>query len=451
MTMTAAPNQIVRILALGRTQPARSLAADPRARLVPASDDLTALGELGSMPSSGDQEPILVLMPERTALADNLGQTIASIRTLEPGAKFVAVAETPGRLGSVEGIDAWVRANESPDVILDLARPTPKPTPPPPTSSPTPSPVERDARPNPAPRPDAVTPTPAPVSARPTANEAAVLEALTRGSDLIAPAIDLIKRRVGAGSLRFIPAGDTSDAPSAPVGEFVAPVASGAHTLGWLIGPACAADALTAEASLLALWLLAQKQVAQLRHEAYTDPLTGAWNRRYFERFAESLIRDAAAGRRPVTILLFDIDDFKHYNDAYGHEAGDDILKETVRLLNSTVRADDRVCRIGGDEFAVIFHEPAGPRETTSNHPKSIFDIANRFCRLIRDCRFSHLGDESIGTLTISGGLATYPWDGSTLPDLVRHADRLILESKRQGKNVICYGSCPPHGSGTSL
>jgi len=67
-----------------------------------------------------------------------------------------------------------------------------------------------------------------------------------------------------------------------------------------------------------------------------------------------------------VTVMVFDIDDFKTYNDQYGHEAGDDILREAVRLLRSVIRPSDRVCRIGGDEFAVISYEPSGPRQEGS-------------------------------------------------------------------------------------
>ena len=109
-------------------------------------------------------------------------------------------------------------------------------------------------------------------------------------------------------------------------------------------------DLAPGEAHTLALWLTTRAQLTQLRHEAYTDPLTGAWNRRYFERFTNSLFENASSLRRPVTILLFDIDDFKRYNDAYGPLRFDNHLgprlTEIVRLnVAQTTRC--QVCVAG--------------------------------------------------------------------------------------------------------
>lgn len=177
-----------------------------------------------------------------------------------------------------------------------------------------------------------------------------------------------------------------------------------------------------------------------MRQEAFTDHLTGAWNRRYFERFLAAVLAGAQRDRRHVTILVFDIDDFKQYNDRFGHGAGDSILIEAVRLLRSVIRPSDKVCRIGGDEFAVIFHEPQGPREPTSRHPESISEIAQRFQRQICAHRFPKLGAEAPGTLTVSGGLAIFPWDGRTAEELLAKADERALQAKRAGKNTIVLG-----------
>ena len=111
-----------------------------------------------------------------------------------------------------------------------------------------------------------------------------------------------------------------------------------------------------------------------------------------------------------------------------------------VHLLKAVVRPTDRVCRIGGDEFAVIFHEPEGPRNPGSEHPRSIFSIAKRIQEKIETHRFPKLGPDASGRLSISGGIATFPWDGHDATSLIEHADRLTLESKSQGKNVICFG-----------
>ena len=173
---------------------------------------------------------------------------------------------------------------------------------------------------------------------------------------------------------------------------------------------------------------------------AFQDTLTGAWNRRFFDAFLKETIDRAGTRRQPVTVMVFDIDDFKHYNDEFGHEAGDDILRETVRLLNSVIRKGDRVCRIGGDEFAVIFADSDPPRAPGSTHPATIEQIARRFQHQVCLMKFPKLGLEAPGTLRISGGLATYPWDGGDPEALRRHADELALDSKRNGKNAITFG-----------
>jgi two-component system cell cycle response regulator len=197
---------------------------------------------------------------------------------------------------------------------------------------------------------------------------------------------------------------------------------------------------LQRHADWLATWLRLGEQHRELREAAYRDSLTGAWNRRYFDRFFAAALARSRDGRHNLTLLVFDIDDFKVYNDRYGHAAGDEILIETVRLLQATVRPTDRVCRIGGDEFAVVFYEPTGPREAGSRHPTSFFDIARRFQKQVWEHRFPKLGAQAPGTLTISGGLATFPWDGTTVEELLDRADRLAMDSKRLGKNAITLG-----------
>jgi diguanylate cyclase (GGDEF)-like protein len=143
--------------------------------------------------------------------------------------------------------------------------------------------------------------------------------------------------------------------------------------------------------------------------------------------------------------MVFDLDNFKQYNDQFGHDAGDLVLTETVRLLKSVIRQGDRVCRIGGDEFVVVFADLEGPREVGSAHPETIENIACRFQEQIWRMRFPKLGMEAPGSLSISAGLATFPWDGDDPDSLLRHADALALESKRRGKNVITFGpGCRP-------
>ena len=193
-------------------------------------------------------------------------------------------------------------------------------------------------------------------------------------------------------------------------------------------------------ADWMSRWLAMEAQLGDLWDLALRDELTGAWNRRYFHRFLETLLQRAVTDRFQVTVMVFDIDEFKQYNDRFGHAAGDDILREAARLMRSVVRSHDVVARIGGDEFAVIFWDAQGPRRPHSQHPDDVRQAAQRFQKAILDCRFPRLLNQAHGTLTISGGLAGFPWDGRSPTELLERADAMCLESKRQGKNVLTFG-----------
>jgi diguanylate cyclase (GGDEF)-like protein len=199
-------------------------------------------------------------------------------------------------------------------------------------------------------------------------------------------------------------------------------------------------EALEAWASWLAHWLSLQTKMQGMWKLAMSDPLTGVWNRRYFDIFLKQLLRRACSERFRVSLMIFDIDDFKQYNDKYGHPAGDEILIQTAQLMKTVMRPHDVIARIGGDEFAVIFWDAQGPRRPNSQHPTEVRSIAQRFQQAIVTHQFSKLHNEAPGTLTISGGISGYPWDGSTAEDLIDKADQMALQSKRQGKNALIFG-----------
>ena len=111
-----------------------------------------------------------------------------------------------------------------------------------------------------------------------------------------------------------------------------------------------------------------------------------------------------------------------------------------VRLLGSVIREGDHVGRLGGDEFAVLFSDFTGPRTPGSRHPDTVEVLANRFQKQIKDLRFPELGLEAPGRLSISGGLATFPWDGDEVASLIKMADHRAIESKRRGKNCLTFG-----------
>ena len=193
-------------------------------------------------------------------------------------------------------------------------------------------------------------------------------------------------------------------------------------------------------AEWLATWMGLERRMRSLETLTETDELTNAGNRRAFERILADTLDSARQERRIVTVMVFDIDNFKTYNDRYGHDAGDEVLRQTVDLLRSTIRRGDHVFRIGGDEFVVIFSDPEGPRNERSAPPESVEDIAHRFQTKVCELKFPQLGVEAEGSLSISAGLATFPWDGHDGHTLLRHADQLAMDSKRNGKNAIRFG-----------
>jgi GGDEF domain-containing protein len=198
-----------------------------------------------------------------------------------------------------------------------------------------------------------------------------------------------------------------------------------------------------------------QDRFNSLQKLAITDDLTGMPNGRYFRHFLSKIIERAKVMRFPVTLFLFDIDNFKKYNDQYGHCVGDEILKQTATLMRRCVRDHDLVARISGDEFAVVFWEMEGPRQprdpktppAPGRTPQETKEILNRFRRLLATHDYPGLGDQGKGTLTISGGIAVCPWDATDAAGLIEAADKqLMFGAKRSGRNSINLvgGECLP-------
>jgi diguanylate cyclase (GGDEF)-like protein len=199
-----------------------------------------------------------------------------------------------------------------------------------------------------------------------------------------------------------------------------------------------AGKALVAEvAAILPSLAAAGKRTESLHYLAITDHLTGAHNRRYFYHATDQILREAARKKLRATMLLYDIDDFKSYNDKYGHAVGDEILREMALLMKQITRSHDVVARIGGDEFTVLFWDKDRPRLPGSRPLESAFALANRFLAAVGAHRFLSLGPSAAGRLTISGGLASFPGDGVTCRELLRKADMALKAAKRSGKGAI--------------
>jgi diguanylate cyclase (GGDEF)-like protein len=160
--------------------------------------------------------------------------------------------------------------------------------------------------------------------------------------------------------------------------------------------------------------------------------MTGLYNYRYFyKRFTEEVFR-AKRFSRKLALVIFDIDDFKIYNDTYGHQAGDFLLKQLGELLSLTVRSIDVVSRYGGDEFCVIM-------------PESDQDECFKFMERLRKAIMSYsFKDESVGqehNVTVSLGGAIYPHDARTVDRIIYCADMALLKAKSLERNKsVMYG-----------
>jgi diguanylate cyclase (GGDEF)-like protein len=183
-------------------------------------------------------------------------------------------------------------------------------------------------------------------------------------------------------------------------------------------------------ATLAALAYANAQQRERLREQALTDALTGLANRRHFrERLLAELARSTRDGRA-MSLILFDVDDFKSINDRHGHPAGDAALRGFAAILRDEARVSDVVCRIGGEEFAVIL-------------PNTTAGEAARYA--VRVLLASRTGGLRPGgrPLTASAGIANTAGDGRIGDDLLRVADDRLLAAKSAGKDRIESGLAP--------
>jgi diguanylate cyclase (GGDEF)-like protein len=233
------------------------------------------------------------------------------------------------------------------------------------------------------------------------------------------------------------------NANSVSQATLVEPILRGAERIGQIrVGPSRAGGYTHEDTAklrhygvLLGRLLEGAGRAEEWRRLAYTDDLTELPNRRQLMDFLDDKLARAADSRTPVTVLVFDIDDFKRYNDRYGHDAGDEILRDTGRLFQQCSRTTDLVARYGGDEFVVVFWDAEAPRTLGSHHPNEFLPVVQRFRAALARHTFSRLGPEATGCLTISGGLAQFPWQARSGEELIAAADKALLQAKAAGKN----------------
>ena len=167
----------------------------------------------------------------------------------------------------------------------------------------------------------------------------------------------------------------------------------------------------------------------KLQLEANTDSLTQSFNKGYFNKKLDILVKKSKITGRPLSLILFDLDHFKKLNDNYGHDAGDYVLKEMASIIkHSKLRQNDIFARYGGEEFVIILSD---------TNIKQGFEIAERIRKLIEDHTFSY--DDKKLPVTASIGIADYRKGVLTATDLFKRADEAVYVSKEKGRNQVNF------------
>jgi diguanylate cyclase (GGDEF)-like protein/PAS domain S-box-containing protein len=164
-----------------------------------------------------------------------------------------------------------------------------------------------------------------------------------------------------------------------------------------------------------------------LRELALRDGLTGLYNRRYLEDAMTRELHRAERSGKPVSVVMIDIDGFKHFNNKYGHDAGDFVLSALARAITKCTRPSDIACRYGGEELAVVL-------------PDTSLEIARERAEemrsAIRDTNLTHLG-QALPAPTASFGVAVYPANGTKPADLLKAADQALYRAKKEGRDQV--------------
>jgi diguanylate cyclase (GGDEF)-like protein len=233
--------------------------------------------------------------------------------------------------------------------------------------------------------------------------------------------------------------------PGLPSPDFVAPLVFDQETLGMILvqHPRRSGDAKTV------LRLIAQSgaqvlhtatQVGRMKQTAEMDGLTRIHNKKHMEQVLNDLVYRAACAaydRRaagepqpppPVSVFLFDIDNFKHYNDTNGHLAGDELLRDLAALVMHSVRKDDAFGRFGGEEFLLVLPHTTVVQATA---------VAEKIRMLIASHPFPSAERQPLGRLSVSGGVAEYPTDGIDAAGVLHAADEALYEAKRAGRDRV--------------
>ncbi len=178
----------------------------------------------------------------------------------------------------------------------------------------------------------------------------------------------------------------------------------------------------------LGLALAKLKLQETLQNLSVRDPLTGLFNRRYMEESMERELHRAERQEKQVGVIMADIDYFKRFNDTFGHDAGDSLLKEVAKVMNQHVRGSDIACRYGGEEFTIIM---------TDVSPAITQQRAEELREAVRRITVYH-GDRVLDSVTLSLGVAIFPEHGDTHRALLQAADVALYRAKQSGRDRVC-------------
>jgi len=195
------------------------------------------------------------------------------------------------------------------------------------------------------------------------------------------------------------------------------------------------AQSLTALAAERVALALANLQLrGKLRDQAIRDLLTGLYNRRYFEETLDRELRRAERHGTPLSLIMLDVDHFKRFNDRFGHDAGDLVLKHVGGALKKSIRGEDIACRYGGDEFVLLLAD--APIEAAAARAEELKDA-------ITELVLKHRG-EALGSIAVSCGVASFPGNGAVREDLVAAADQAMYRAKGEGRDHVALATIAP-------
>jgi len=177
-----------------------------------------------------------------------------------------------------------------------------------------------------------------------------------------------------------------------------------------------------------------RQNLAAVRHEAMTDALTGIANRKSFELTLRNAARDAVETGEPLALLFIDIDRFKHFNDTYGHQLGDQVLRLVARTLTDCVKGRDTAARYGGEEFAILLPQ---------TRVVDAMRLAEQIRKTMMRCKIvSKTSGDDYGHITLSIGVSGYV-PGEKLTEMVRRAHAALYRAKHKGRNQVVAETDP--------